>query len=390
MLRHRSGEPLDRVMCVYHPAPRSYTGEDVVEISCHGNPLIVDEIMQAISLTGLARPADRGEFTRRAFLNSKMNLAQAEAVGALINTGSITGIEMAKSMIQGDTPAEIRQLSEDIFKLISDLEASFIIDETEDDPPPSATVIEPMISRIEGLLEGSDSASTLYTGIHTTIAGLPNAGKSSLFNAIIGYDRAIVHHECGTTRDIIREHVRISGMDFIFHDTAGIRETTASGPEQMGIERTIDALKEAQLVLYVVDASKGLTKEELPLINLGARTIIVMNKADLVTPEESFPSDDKIVWVSAKYKTGLNDLMERMSGLFPVNLPRIFMDRHRDLLRRALICLQECRQSALAMMTADALCLDLKRASAALQEITGENSDKDILDRVFSDFCVGK
>jgi len=384
-IRDSGGAVLEKAMVVFHPAPRSYTGEDVSEISCHGNPLIVDRIMDLIRGTGLARLAEKGEFTMRAFLNGKLDLAQAEGVGALVEAGSGTGVDMAKSLLEGGLSSDMNRIASDLEEILSGIEASFIVEEADTGISAIVCSIEPILEEIECLLEGAADASRLYSGIITTIAGLPNAGKSSLFNAILGYPRAIVHQEGGTTRDIIREHLVVSGIDFIFHDTAGIR-TTSSGPEEIGIRNTMEILKKSHLVLYVVDASAGISPEEEQWLNLGEKTLVVMNKADLV---EARP-DDGAVWVSAKYGQGIEGLLEAMTGLFPQDLPRIFLERHAHLLSRARESLAHCLGSARQNMTPDALAIDIGAALQYVRDITGENVPVDILEGIFSRFCVGK
>jgi tRNA modification GTPase len=384
-LRDPDGAAVEKAMVVFHPAPRSYTGEDVSEISCHGNPLIVDRIAGLIRGTGLARLAEKGEFTRRAYLNGKLDLAQAEAVGALIEAGSASGLDMARSLLEGGLSGDMQALASGIEELLSSIEASFIIDEADFSPDAFISSMGNLIEEIDGLLEGASDASRLYTGIITTIAGRPNAGKSSLFNAILGYPRAIVHHEGGTTRDIIRERLTVSGTDFIFHDTAGIR-TASSGPEEIGIRNTMEILEKSHLVLYVVDASAGILPEEEHWLSLGEKTIVVMNKADLV---ETRP-DDGSVWVSAKYGQGIDGLFEAMTGLFPQDLPRIFLERHAYLLAQARESLAHCLASSRLGMTPDALAMDLGTALGHVREIFGENAPVDILEGIFSRFCVGK
>lgn len=376
-------------MIVFHPGPRSYTGEDVAEISCHGNPLVVNEILEAIRQTNLARIADRGEFTRRAYMNGKMDLAQAEAVGALIGAKSTAGIEMANRMLSGELSLQVEEMRNDLTGILSEIEASFVVDDVEVENTSIVRSVEPLIHRLDTLLEGAFKASRLYSGIITTIAGLPNAGKSSLFNAILGYDRAIVHQEGGTTRDILREHVTVSGIDFIFHDTAGVREAS-SGPEQIGIEKTIETLERSHLVLYVVDATKGLSPEEEQWLNLGERTIVVMNKADLLKPDARRDNTEDAVWISAKYKEGIGDLTDRMAGLYSKSAPHVFLERHVHLLAKAREYLANCRQAALELVTPDALTIDLGGALRCIREITGENASQDMLDEIFSKFCVGK
>ncbi len=351
--------------------------------------MLVDELMEIIRATGLARSAENGEFTKRAYLNGKIDLAQAEAVGALISAGSTAGIEMANSLLEGGLSGKLQKIRSELLKILSDIEASFIIDEMEAESDSISLALTPLIHNLDSLLDGAEGAARLYSGIITTIAGLPNAGKSSLFNAILGYPRAIVHHESGTTRDIIREHLLISGIDFVFHDTAGIRETS-SGPEQIGVQKTIEILKKSHLVLYVVDAGRGLTPEEEQWLSLGEKTIIVMNKTDLI--EQGFPGTGRpdTVWVSAKYNQGISELMDTMAGSFPQDLPKVFIERHAYLLARTRECLANCLKEAQGRMTPDALAIDLNTAVLYIQEITGGNTAPDILDHIFSKFCVGK
>jgi tRNA modification GTPase len=389
LIRGKEDRVIERAMVVFHPGPRSYTGEDVAEISCHGNPLLVNEILEAIRRTSLARIADRGEFTKRAYMNGKMDLAQAEAVGALVDAKSTAGIEMANRVLAGELSLRMKETGNDLIGILSEIEASFIIDEVEVENTSVVRALEPLICRLDALLESAQKASHLYSGIVTTIAGLPNAGKSSLFNAILGYDRAIVHQEGGTTRDILREHITVSGIDFIFHDTAGVRETS-SGPEQLGIEKTIETLKRSHLVLYVVDASRGLSPEEEQWLSLGERTIVVMNKTDLLGPEIRGDTEGDAVWVSAKFKEGIGGLMDKMTSLYSRHTPHVFLERHVNLLLKAREHLANCRQAAYELMTPDALTIDLKGALRCIRGITGEDVSQDMLDDIFSKFCVGK
>ena len=380
---------MDQVMAVFHPGPQSYTGEDVAEISCHGNPLVVDTLLDVIHTTHLARLAQQGEFTRRAYLNAKMDLAQAEAVGALISAGSVTGIEMARALLDGDLSRSVEDLDTAILDLLARIEASFIADDVDITTESVIEAIAPVLNKIEDLLKDRDAAPSLYNGISTTIAGLPNAGKSSLFNAILGYPRAIVHAEGGTTRDIIHEHITIEGIDFVFHDTAGIREIS-SGPERIGVEKTIEKLAQSDLVLYVVDANKGLQPDETRWLSLGKKTILVMNKIDLLDDAPPDSSADDSVWISAKYKQGISELMGLMTHTVPETRPKVFIQRHAYLLEKARTSLIQAEESARAGMTVDVLTIDLSHASRFLQEIIGKEVNEDMLDRIFSQFCVGK
>ena len=376
-------------MIVFHPGPDSYTGEDLAEISCHGNPLVVNSIMGTISSTGLARLAQKGEFTRRAFLNHKMDLVQAEAVGALIGSSSPAGCEMAHALLKGELSGRIKAIVEVIMGLLADIEASFII---EDESIRQDVLIEKLTditSRISGLLKDATEAKGIYEGLVTTIAGLPNVGKSSLFNAILGYNRAIVHHEEGTTRDVISEHLNLDGIDFVFHDTAGIRETT-SGPERIGVEKTIETLKSSNLVLYVVDAREGIKPHERQWLDLADKTIVVMNKKDLVEGAVNPAPGYDTVCISAKFAHGLDELLTAMRRAFPHDQPLVFLDRHAYLLGKALDSLNSCLKTIREGLTPDVLTIDLKHALDHLRQMTGETADEDILERIFSRFCIGK
>jgi tRNA modification GTPase len=376
-------------MIVFHPGPNSYTGEDLTEISCHGNPLVVDSIMGAISSTGLARLAHKGEFTRRAFLNHKMDLVQAEAVGALIGSSSPAGCEMAHALLKGELSGRIKAMIEAILGLLADIEASFI---TEDESIRHDVLLEKLThisSQISGLLKDARQAKGIYEGVVTTIAGLPNVGKSSLFNAILGYNRAIVHHEEGTTRDVLREHLNLGGLDFVFHDTAGIRETT-SGPERIGVEKTIETLKASNLVLYLVDAREGIKPQERQWLDLADKTIVVMNKKDLVEGVVHAAPGYDTVFISAKFARGIDELLTAMRQAFPHDQPLVFLDRHAYLLGKALDSLNSCLKTIQEGFTADVLTIDLKHAMDHLRQMTGETADEDILERIFSRFCIGK
>jgi tRNA modification GTPase len=376
-------------MIVFHPGPNSYTGEDLAEISCHGNPLVVERIMGTISLTGLARLAHKGEFTRRAFLNHKMDLVQAEAVGALIGSSNPAGCEMAHALLKGELSGRIEAMIEAILGLLADIEASFI---TEDESIGHDVLLEKLThitSQISGLLKDARQAKGIYEGIVTTIAGLPNVGKSSLFNAILGYNRAIVHHEEGTTRDVLREHLNLGGIDFVFHDTAGIRETT-SGPERIGVEKTIETLKASNLVLYVVDAREGIKAQERQWLALADKTIVVMNKKDLVKGAVHAAPGYDMVFISAKFALGIDELLTAMRQAFPHDQPLVFLDRHAYLLGKALDSLNSCLNAFQEGFTADVLTIDLKHALDHLRQMTGETADEDILERIFSRFCIGK
>jgi len=387
-LRDRTGALIDQVMVVFHPAPHSFTGEDLAEISCHGNPLIVQAILEALESTGLAVPAAKGEFTRRAYLNGKLTLPQAEAVGSLIEARSVSGISMARDLMTGGLSKDLRRILEDCQRVHAEIEASFLEDDITIDLAALKACLLSGIVSLEELLKGAETAPGLYKGIATVIAGAPNAGKSSLFNALLGYERAIVHAEAGTTRDIITEHMVISGIDFIFHDTAGIRIPT-TGAEQAGIDRTVAALKDADLILYVVDATRGLKEEESPWLSCG-KTIVVHNKIDLSPQGINDIPGFVNVRVSAKFRQGIDTLVQAMQRSFPQELPHIFIERHRSLITQTAESLQRAVSGLDGGLALDVLTLDLIDSIACLRSLLGDETSADVLDRIFAAFCVGK
>ena len=379
----------EQAFAAYHPAPHSYTGEDVVEIGCHGNPLIVKHLLKAIHLSGLARMAERGEFTRRAYLNGKIDLAQAEAVAALIDARSVAGVEMAAKLLGGALSGELNDLSARLQDLLTSIEAAFVLDEAELDGNTLKQDLRTIIEQLKAYCGDASRAGRMFDGVVTTIAGRPNAGKSSLLNALLGYDRAIVHAEAGTTRDVIRETLSIDGLDFIFHDTAGIRAVEA-GAESLGIARTFKAMNEADLILYVVDASRGLEPAEMELRPQGPDVILVYNKSDLGGPAPAASQAYPAVQLSALRGTGIAELKQAMRKVYPADLPRIFLERHTLLASQAVAALEQALAALETGLTPDVITLDLDSAAASLKEITGSNACSDKLDEIFARFCVGK
>lgn len=379
---------IDQAMAVFHPGPHSYTGEDLAEISCHGNPLLVSAVMDVISSTKLARQAQRGEFTKRAYIEGKLSLAQAEAVDAVIRAKNPTGLEMARSLLLDDVPQQLTSFCQDVQKIITEIEASFLTDE-DLSPQLFQIGISTVLEQVSAYLDHAREASSVYDGINVTIAGLPNAGKSSLFNAIVGYPRAIVHDEAGTTRDVIKEHVSIEGLNFIFHDTAGIK-TTSIGPEKIGVAKTIELLGRSDLVLYIVDSCFGLQPEEIQWLRYGKKAIVVMNKIDLCPPPACDAQEFTTVPLSAKFHQGLEKLLEAMNNAFTQDLPRVFLQRHIKLLEIAQASLGTCLDAIENGLTPDVLTIDLDHAFKALQALSGTELSGDILDSIFSNFCIGK
>jgi tRNA modification GTPase len=387
-IKDQDGNLADTVMAVFHPGPESYTGEDMAEISCHGNPLLVKTITDTIISTELAEPAEKGDFTLRAYYNGKIDIAQAEAIGALIGAKNYCGLDMAKSLLNGKLSSDIISIKNDLEKIYADFEAAFILDENDPDITILIHKIDQAMSNLEGYRSSYDKTGYAYSGIRTAIAGLPNAGKSSLFNAIIGYDRAIVHEEEGTTRDVIKEHLEYDSLDFVFLDTAGLRDA-GKGPEAAGIEMTKQALENADMILYVIDSVKGITDNDMKWLSIGNNVIVVFNKSDLCSELPEMPGNILSVSVSAKYNIGIDRLLSTMRNQFPQGLPSLFIERHAVLINRAIEALNAFKEAAFAL-TPDAAIVDLISAIRALKSILGEELGQDILDDIFSRFCVGK
>ncbi len=387
-IQGRDKDIIDQVTVCLHPEPHSYTGEDLAEIGCHANPLIVARIMERISVTGLARVALPGEFTMRAFLNKKMSLVEAEAVGALIGAKSLLGLDMALKTLKGELSSEIYGIREKLLDILTDIEASFVSDNEVDEQDIKRSLKQVMES-INSLVESSDAGHSMFNGVVTTIAGLPNAGKSSLFNAIVGYPRAIVHEVEGTTRDLVSEHVLIKGLEFVFYDTAGIKEV-AQGPEQIGIEKTMDILGKADLVLYVVDATRGISRQETRWLNIGKRTVLVINKVDLCDYNAPLLGDMDVVKVSAKYNWGIDRLIDIITRDIPDNAPMVFLERHVNLMKRAMSYVRSGIETLDSGLTLDAVTIDIREALSALNELTGDEINLDVVEKIFSKFCVGK
>ena len=387
-IKNQKANLVDTAMAVFHTGPISYTGEDTAEISCHGNPLLVKAIIDTIIATGLAVQANKGEFTLRAYQNGKIDIAQAEAISALIGAKSYCAIEMAKSLMNGKLSEGITSIKNDLEQIYSAFEVDFILDESELDTNDLLQKIEQKMLILEGYKSNYDENGYAYSGIRTAIAGLPNAGKSSLFNAILGYNRAIVHEEEGTTRDVIKEHLEFNGLDFIFLDTAGLREL-GKGPEAAGIEMTKQAMENSDMILYVIDSAKGITEKDMYWLSSRNNTIAVFNKSDLCSEPTEIPDDILCVNVSAKYNIGIDRLLTTMRNQFPQGIPCLFIERHGTLINKALEALKAFKNGLLTV-TPDAAITDLKEAITALKSILGEELDQDILDDIFSRFCVGK
>ena len=404
-IRHPSdGRILDEVLLVYMASPKTYTREDVVEIQCHSGILVLQEILQAV-LAGGARLADPGEFTKRAFLNGRLDLAQAEAVIDLIQAKTQRSLEIAHRQRAGRLSQAVQALQDELLNLLALLEAE--IDFPEEDLPEVSREelrrrLESNRAGLEVLLRTYEEGKLYREGLSVVIVGRPNVGKSSLLNSLLREERAIVTAIPGTTRDIIEETMNISGVPLRIMDTAGLRHAQ-DVIEEEGVRRTRERLFQADLVIWVVDGSEALKKEDLDILSLvrGRKTAIALNKNDLPPgfPPESLRRkipEVPLVSISALRDLGietLKDEIRRMILAGKTESPgEVLLSnlRHKQAIEKARQALNQAQESLTAGLSAEFISVDLREAQAALGEIVGTHTSEDILERIFSQFCIGK
>ena len=390
-------ETVDEVLATVMRGPGSYTGEDVVEISCHGGLFAAKKILSLLFSSG-AVPAEPGEFTKRAFLNGRMDLSQAEAVMDIIGAENDFALKAGVSGLRGDISRKIREIREGLLNEIAFIEAALDDPEHYDlsgYPERLSAALKPVEEALSELIRVSDYGSILAEGIKTVIAGRPNAGKSSLFNLLSGHEKAIVTEIPGTTRDVLETHVSFGPLSLILMDTAGLRDT-GDQVERIGVQRAKEAIEAADLVLYVADSTEGLTEEDREALReCGSKPVILlMNKADLLAPDASLePSSIRFSCLSGE---GLRELEERVNALFDARKLTfndevvITNERQKALLRDALRSLRLVDQGISDQLSEEFLAADLTGAYSALSEILGEAVSDDVIDRVFEKFCMGK
>ncbi len=395
--------PLDEVLAVYMKAPSTYTREDVVEIHCHGSFIILKEILSHIFLAG-ARPAEQGEFTKRAFLNGRIDLTQAEAVIELLNAKTKEGLDIAVNQLRGNLHSEIEEVRDILVGIKAILEVA--IDFPEDDvdiidpDKRKAEIREKVMPVLQQLILNSDRGQIFREGISIVIIGKPNVGKSSLLNALLKKDRAIVTEIPGTTRDTIEEYLNIHGIPIKIVDTAGIRDAEGA-VEKIGIQRSKEKLEEADLVLLVLDSSSPLQQEDYDLHqSIGEKQIlIVANKNDISKKESfsvNFPHTPTIP-LSAKTTEGIKDLEDAifeqvtddMSDWDPgcSSAPNI---RHKSSLEKTLLACSRIMRGLEENIPADLLAIELQSSLDSLGDIVGYTTTEDVLDKIFAEFCIGK
>jgi tRNA modification GTPase len=397
--RDATGEVIDRGIALFFPGPRSYTGEDVLELHAHGGATVSQMLIDRAVQLG-ARIARAGEFTERAFLNDKLDLAQAEAVADLIDAGSRTAALAAQRSLRGDFSAAVLALNEQVTELRAFVEAAIDFPDEDIDFLDSDQLRE-RLDRAQETFAGLESATRqgclLRDGVHVVIAGLPNAGKSSLLNALAGYDAAIVTPVPGTTRDLVREHLDIDGLPVHIVDTAGLREAR-DVVEEEGVRRARNELARADHALVVVDAGTAAAADSTALLEAlppALTRTLVRNKIDLTgeTPGED-SADGAIVNVSALTKAGLGALRERLksvAGFHPYGEGLLTARRrHLDSLQKARAAFDAARAQLTQHHAGELMAEELLQVQNALAEITGEFSSDDLLSRIFGSFCIGK
>jgi tRNA modification GTPase len=395
------GKIMDEVLVSLFKGPHSYTGENVVEISCHGSPYIQQQIIQLLLRKG-CRAASPGEFTLRAFLNGKMDLSQAEAVADLIASDSEAAHDIAIQQMRGGFSNEIQKLREELLNFASLIELELDFSQ-EDVEFADRTQFNELLNRIsevlKKLIDSFALGNVIKHGIPVAIVGQPNVGKSTLLNVLLNEERAIVSDVAGTTRDTVEDHISINGINFRFIDTAGIRETE-DVVEKIGIERTFDKIEKARLIIYLFDGqhfdNKELEKikERYPLKQI----LPICNKMDLLDQHQidklkiEIPN---VLFLSAKHGTGIKELESHLlglvdSGALSGDTTIISNSRHYDALLKALEEIQKVKEGLEMELSSDLMAIDIRQALYHLGEITGSVTTDDLLGNIFSNFCIGK
>lgn len=398
-----NNEIIDEVLVIVMKAPNTYTREDVVEIDCHGGVFVMKKILSAVFKSG-ARPAEPGEFTKRAFLNGRIDLSQAEAVIDIINSKNQYALKNSIKQLNGKLSEKIAAIRAELLEKIAYIEAAL------DDPEHISLdnfgdklliTVENSVNNVENLLKTVENGKLFTQGVKTVIIGKPNAGKSSILNVLSGRERAIVTDIAGTTRDILEEQINLDGITLNLVDTAGIRDTEDI-VEEIGVERAKNMAKEADLILYVVDSSTELDENDDEILSLVKeyKTVILLNKTDLtpVTTVEDINkiTDSKVIPVSAKDLTGLEELSTYIVELFTNKEidynDEVYISNERDKvsLDNALESLQLVIRSIEDGMPEDFYTIDLMNAYSEIGKVIGESVEEDLVNEIFSKFCMGK
>ena len=400
-LLDETGRVIDNVLCVTFPAPHSYTGEDCAELHCHGSPVVLDAGLRALFAAG-CRQAQGGEFTKRAFLSGQLDLLQAEAVVDLIDAETAEQAHNAVCQLSGTLSRTVDRVYEALLSITARFYA--VVDYPDEDiedlrQPELLDTLHTARQDLERLLTGFSRGQLLKQGVPTVLLGKPNAGKSSLLNALLGYDRAIVTDIAGTTRDTVEEKLPVGGVLLRLTDTAGIRDG-GDAVEALGVERSRAAAHQAALAILVLDGSSPSTAEDEEAIALARqvpRLLVVMNKCDLPRhPDAAALAGrfDTVLSVSARENLGLDALTRAIAALFPADAPAdgalLTNARQADAVSRALSAVTDAHDALQNGMTPDAVLTDCEAALEALGELNGKHIRDDLVDTIFSRFCVGK
>lgn len=401
-----NGEEVDEVMATVMRAPKTYTKEDIIEINCHGGIVATNRILQ-LCLSYGARLAEPGEYTKRAFLNGRIDLSQAEAVMDLIRAKTDKSMKVALDQLDGDLSKLIRHLRQDILDALAQVEVNIDYPEYDDVETMTTKMLQEKAQEVQAqikvLLQTAKQGKVLRDGLATAIVGRPNVGKSSLLNHLLHEDKAIVTDVAGTTRDVIEEYVNVKGVPLKLIDTAGIRATTDK-VEKIGVERSRQAIKTADLVLLVLDASEPLTAEDQALLKATAATqrILILNKTDLpqqldLAAVQAAAGDSPLIETSILQQTGMDQLEGTIAHLFfdegiesNQNNVMVTNARHIGLLHQASDALGDVLHGIAMGMPVDLVQIDMTHAWDLLGEITGDSYQDELLDQLFSQFCLGK
>ena len=394
-------EIVDEVLVCYMKAPHTYTREDVVEIYTHGGVVAVRKVLEVLLNNG-ARLAEAGEFTKRAFLNGRIDLSQAEAIIDMIKAKTDKAYSVSMKQLEGSVNRNIKQLRDQLLDMLSHVEYSINFTEDMQDELDNTPVLnegKEVLVKLKKLSESANRGRIIRDGINTTIIGKPNVGKSSLLNALLKENRAIVTDIPGTTRDVIEEYIDLDGISLKINDTAGIRDTEDI-VEKIGVEKSVSFISDSDLIIAIFDSSREFDDEDRKILDLirDKKSIVLLNKIDL---DGEFDVDEnlegiEVIHTSIKNNEGIEDLENKIiemfnDGYIEANNDNIITNiRHRDIINKAIKSLESSLHDMEAGVPIDCFEVDLRNAWEILGEITGETVDDDVLNKIFSDFCIGK